>query len=158
MDALVLALTWRKTFAQWRAARALAMQLSVSTCLLRDGTWYFCGLLALSVAEMLTFNTAFVNTFNAPPSPPPSQAPSPLASFAQIMPCVLVNHFVLNLRTLGTGGVSSASCTSTLRFRALVSVSGIGDIGAELRVGVQHSEDEQGEVSENEGLSAVLGW
>ena len=38
LDSMVLALTWKKTFQAWREARRLNLQLSVTTCLLRDGS------------------------------------------------------------------------------------------------------------------------
>ena len=36
-DLIVLVLTWIKTFRNWNEARRLNVELSVSTCLLRDG-------------------------------------------------------------------------------------------------------------------------
>ena len=36
-DTVVLICTWVKTFRQWRAAPQFHIQLSVSSCLLRDG-------------------------------------------------------------------------------------------------------------------------
>ena len=36
-DLIVLVLTWTRTFHNWNEARKLNLQLSVSTCLLRDG-------------------------------------------------------------------------------------------------------------------------
>ena len=36
-DALVLLVTWIKTFRQWYQSRELGMRLSVTSCLLRDG-------------------------------------------------------------------------------------------------------------------------
>ena len=36
-DLIVLVLTWTKTFGSWKEARRLNVELSVSTCLLRDG-------------------------------------------------------------------------------------------------------------------------
>ena len=38
-DTIVLVLTWQKTFREWNEARRLHMQLSVTTCLLRDGEY-----------------------------------------------------------------------------------------------------------------------
>ena len=40
-DLIVLVLTWTKTFRNWNEARRLNLDLSVSTCLLRDGK-YLC--------------------------------------------------------------------------------------------------------------------
>ena len=36
-DLIVLALTWTKTFRNWNEARRLNIELSITTCLLRDG-------------------------------------------------------------------------------------------------------------------------
>ena len=41
VDSIVLVLTWNKTFSNWNEARRLGLDLSVSTCLLRDGK-YLC--------------------------------------------------------------------------------------------------------------------
>lgn len=36
-DAIVLVVTWVKTFGHWREAQRLNLRVSISTCLLRDG-------------------------------------------------------------------------------------------------------------------------
>ncbi|EKM50314.1 uncharacterized protein PHACADRAFT_201154 [Phanerochaete carnosa HHB-10118-sp] len=76
-DAIVLVLTWIKTFRHWRNARRLKMKASLTTCLLRDGTTYFIALLALNISQLLTYNI---------PDPPP----------------ILINRFIINLRTAGS--------------------------------------------------------
>ena len=43
-DAIVVVLTWSKTFGQWRRSRRLNMHVSVTTCLLRDGKLGFSNL------------------------------------------------------------------------------------------------------------------
>ncbi|EKM48477.1 uncharacterized protein PHACADRAFT_202765 [Phanerochaete carnosa HHB-10118-sp] len=55
-DAIVLVLTWIKTFRHWRNARRLKMRASLTICLLRDGTMYFIALLALNISQLLTYN------------------------------------------------------------------------------------------------------
>ena len=39
-DSIVLVLTWIKTFNNWNEARRLNLNLSISTCLLRDGKFF----------------------------------------------------------------------------------------------------------------------
>lgn len=59
-DVLVLIVTWIKTFGQWRSARQANVRVSLTTCLLRDGTVYFIVLLACNMAHMLTFNLSVI--------------------------------------------------------------------------------------------------
>ncbi|EKM48537.1 uncharacterized protein PHACADRAFT_202695 [Phanerochaete carnosa HHB-10118-sp] len=40
-DAIVLVLTWIKTFGHWKSARRLSMRVSLTMCLLRDETMFF---------------------------------------------------------------------------------------------------------------------
>lgn len=106
MDAFVLVLTWLKTFSTWRAARRVQANGNLTGCLLRDGTWFFFGLLALNIADMTTY----------------TEAVSPLSSYMMvILPSVLMNRFLVNLISANDGG---APCTTTdgwplsLRFAA----------------------------------------
>ncbi|GJE90465.1 hypothetical protein PsYK624_066010 [Phanerochaete sordida] len=132
MDGLVLVLTWHKTFRQWRDARNLNISLSASTCLLRDGTWYFCGLLAMNIAEMATIRT--VGT--------------PLSScLVQVLPSALVNHFIINLRSLNPANASMSgepplSQISSLHIRAPNSF--LGNIGEDLDYGEGSFREEDG--------------
>ncbi|GJE90466.1 hypothetical protein PsYK624_066020 [Phanerochaete sordida] len=81
MDVLVLVLIWAKTYRQWRDARTHLGTPSVVACFLVDGTWYFFVLLALNIADTLTFSTTG----------------SLLSSLTQVLPSVLMNHFIIDL-------------------------------------------------------------
>ncbi|EKM48120.1 uncharacterized protein PHACADRAFT_203221 [Phanerochaete carnosa HHB-10118-sp] len=80
-DAIVLVLTWIKTFRHWRNARRLKMRASLTTCLLRDGTMYFIALLALNMTQLLTYN---------------------VSSSEIAIPSILISRFIINLRTAGS--------------------------------------------------------
>ncbi|EKM54052.1 uncharacterized protein PHACADRAFT_209878 [Phanerochaete carnosa HHB-10118-sp] len=105
-DTIVLVLTWIKTFRHWKNARHLKMRSSVTTCLLRGGTLYFIALLAINIAQLLTYGS--------------SGAPSFLNMFITTLPPVLIGRFMINLRTAGseTGPDYSVSeGQSALQFR-----------------------------------------
>ncbi|EKM48828.1 uncharacterized protein PHACADRAFT_266071 [Phanerochaete carnosa HHB-10118-sp] len=53
-DTIVLVLTWIKTFGNWKTTRRLNIKVSLTTCLLRDGTLYFIALLAMNITQLLT--------------------------------------------------------------------------------------------------------
>ncbi|GJE90431.1 hypothetical protein PsYK624_065640 [Phanerochaete sordida] len=119
-DTVVLAVTWLRTFNQWREARRLNVSLSVSTCLLRDGT---CGLLAINMAQMLTYTVIS----------------SPLTSLIDALPPVLMNRFIINLRSLDTTAEPQASSHaqrwsqfSVPNFRVPESL--LGNVGEDLEV------------------------
>lgn len=151
-DALVLILTWMKTYRQWNHARKAKLKLSLSTCLLRDGTWYFVGLLIVNVAQMTTFN--------------PSAAP--LTLVLSTLPPILVSRFMLNLRHASRGSQSdsstaSATIMSDADFRTPSRLT--GDMGGVLRHGYddsvtwvssQETDTSDGAECEN-GLSSDIG-
>lgn len=112
-DALVLILTWAKTYKQVMAARRAQTTTSVSLCLLRDGTIHFVILLTLNLLELLTHRTS---------------TSSIVSSFITGIPPILVNRFMLNLRqvdakndTQTAGGVSNFSAP---QFRIVDSIYG----------------------------------
>ncbi|EKM48717.1 uncharacterized protein PHACADRAFT_202485 [Phanerochaete carnosa HHB-10118-sp] len=80
-DAIVLVLTWIKTFGHWKNARRLNMRVSLTTCLLRDGTIYF---IEHSTASDLRL---FYDT-------------APVSAFIVALPPVLISRFMINLRTV----------------------------------------------------------
>ncbi|EKM56349.1 uncharacterized protein PHACADRAFT_193966 [Phanerochaete carnosa HHB-10118-sp] len=88
-DAIVLVLTWIKTFEQWRNARCLKMRASLTTCLLRDGTTYFIALLALNIAQLLTYNVSYTEI-------------AIVSAMVTALPPVLLSRFIINLRTAGS--------------------------------------------------------
>ncbi|EKM57643.1 uncharacterized protein PHACADRAFT_206528 [Phanerochaete carnosa HHB-10118-sp] len=85
-DTIVLVLTWIRTFGHWRQARHANIGVSVTTCLLRDGTVYFMTLLVANFIQMLTYN------FPA--------SVSPASVIVTALPPVLINRFMINLRTI----------------------------------------------------------
>ncbi|EKM57597.1 uncharacterized protein PHACADRAFT_206490 [Phanerochaete carnosa HHB-10118-sp] len=130
-DTMVLILTWIKTFGHWRHARSVGVKVSMTTCLLRDGTIYFIILLAMNLAQLLTFDS--------------SGDLAPMGTFATTLPPVLVNRFMINLRTVDSEvpdySVSTndqQQRTPTLQFTR--SANRLGNIGATLQDG--WSEDE----------------
>ncbi|EKM57494.1 uncharacterized protein PHACADRAFT_206395 [Phanerochaete carnosa HHB-10118-sp] len=93
-DALVLVLTWIKTLRQLTEARRLRLPLSISTCLLRDGTLYFLILLVVNIVQILTATTVAI---------------APVSAFVSTVPPILINRFMLNLR-----GLNNSQQISTL--------------------------------------------
>ncbi|EKM48425.1 uncharacterized protein PHACADRAFT_202831 [Phanerochaete carnosa HHB-10118-sp] len=89
-DAIVLVLTWIKTFRHWRNARRLKMKASLTTCLLRDGTTYFIALLALNISQLLTYNIFDPDSRTI------------LSGLITNLPPILINRFIINLRTAGS--------------------------------------------------------
>ncbi|EKM50265.1 uncharacterized protein PHACADRAFT_201108 [Phanerochaete carnosa HHB-10118-sp] len=87
-DAIVLVLTWIKTFDSWKNARRADVRASLTTCLLRDGTIYFVLLVAINVAQMATDNA--------------SGEVSLVGVLMTTLPSVLINRFMINLRTAGS--------------------------------------------------------
>lgn len=87
-DVVVLILTWIKTYGQWKIARRSNFSLSVSMCLLRDGTMYFCVLLVLNATQIAVFRTQG----------------SVLSNFLATVPLILTSRFMMNLRELGARG------------------------------------------------------
>ncbi|GJE88910.1 hypothetical protein PsYK624_049980 [Phanerochaete sordida] len=93
-DVIVLVITWLKTYRQWREARRIHLHLSMSSCLLRDGTVYFIALLAMNIAHMATYNTVI----------------SPMSNIINVLPGIFVVRFMFNLRALdGASATPSAS-------------------------------------------------
>ncbi|GJE99206.1 hypothetical protein PsYK624_154550 [Phanerochaete sordida] len=86
VDVMVLVLTWIKTFQHWRQSRQVNHTTSVATLLLRDGTLYFLALLAMNVAQIITFSESNETWGNF------------VDIFLQNTPPILVQRFMLNLR------------------------------------------------------------
>lgn len=111
-DALVVAVTWVRSFRQVRKANKLGMSVPLSSMLFRDGTAYFLLLLAINVLELCT---------NL------SEAGEGVAHLATVMPPILINRFLLNLRQLSEPNTSSEGLThsiSTPMFRMTIDVTG----------------------------------
>ncbi|OBZ67914.1 hypothetical protein A0H81_12146 [Grifola frondosa] len=120
-DALVLVLTWAKTFGIKRAAMSLHIKATLSTLLLRDGTLYFAILLLLNVVDLVVLQSDVI--FN------------PLPIFIDVFTCILISRFMLNLREvfysddpLHDHSASLVSRFSNVNFASNV----IGNLGAPL--------------------------
>ncbi|EKM57699.1 uncharacterized protein PHACADRAFT_251491 [Phanerochaete carnosa HHB-10118-sp] len=85
-DVVVLAATWIKTSQQFRIARRSNLAISLSMCLLRDGTAYFVVLLILNATQMAIF----------------ASEGEQLSALLSVMPLILTNRFMMNLRKLGS--------------------------------------------------------
>ncbi|EKM57647.1 uncharacterized protein PHACADRAFT_206531 [Phanerochaete carnosa HHB-10118-sp] len=127
-DVIVLTLTWIKTFGFWRQARRANVGTSLTTCLLRDGTIYFLVLLAINIAQLLTANS--------------SGDVVPLTPFVATLPSVLINRFIINLRTADSEASGSSyggdeqRGLSTLQFqRGPTTRNFLGNIGESLQDG-----------------------
>ncbi|EKM57621.1 uncharacterized protein PHACADRAFT_206512 [Phanerochaete carnosa HHB-10118-sp] len=127
-DTVVLILTWIKTFGHWRSARSVNIRVPLTTCLLRDGTLYFMSLLAINIAQLLTYN------FPA--------GTSAVSAFITILPLLLVNRFMINLRTVNSEAPDYSLCVGdqqqgppTLQVRG--PVNRLGNIGGTLQDGLE---------------------
>lgn len=90
-DALVLLLTWVKTYRQYREAKSLKIESPLATCLVQDGTIYFFVLMVLNVAQIATFDSS-------------NDTIVPIVSaFTTVMPPILVCRFMMNLRQVVRG-------------------------------------------------------
>ncbi|EKM57688.1 uncharacterized protein PHACADRAFT_206567 [Phanerochaete carnosa HHB-10118-sp] len=87
-DTIVLALTWIKTFGNWRQARSVNVQVSLTTCLLRNGTIYFIAPLVIILIQLLIYASTAVTP--------------PVGAFISSLPLVLINRFMSNLQTAGS--------------------------------------------------------
>lgn len=140
-DVLVLVLTWVKTYEQVVSARRLGQTMSVSICLLRDGTIYFVILLALNLFALLTVTTlTSKSVFDTP---------------VVTIPPILVSRFILNLRQVdGNGGTRTDGRLpdfSAPQFEVADSV--FGNFGEPLEHGVSLLREEMGGMNEvDEGL------
>ncbi|GJE85329.1 hypothetical protein PsYK624_014080 [Phanerochaete sordida] len=82
-DIVVLVITWSSTYRQWKNGQAVGIAMSLTTCLLRDGTAYFLVMLSLNVAQIAIFD------------PYDGQV---LGPFVNAVPLMLASRFILNLR------------------------------------------------------------
>ncbi|EKM57680.1 uncharacterized protein PHACADRAFT_206560 [Phanerochaete carnosa HHB-10118-sp] len=143
-DMIVIILTWIKTFGDWKRARRNNVKVSSTTCLLRDGTLYFIVLLALNITQLLVYNS-----------------PTDLSSVGVLVsnvPLVLINRFMINLRTAGSEVLDhSMRITdqqqeqSTVQFRR--STNRLGNIGGTLQNGWDDDEpvEEENDTAELDG-------
>ncbi|EMD33242.1 hypothetical protein CERSUDRAFT_98836 [Gelatoporia subvermispora B] len=99
-DTMVLIITWSKTWATVRIAREHNVKMPVMTILLRDGTFYFIGLLSLNVLNIVGITT---NAFT-------------LATlFLTPLSSAIITHFLLNLRQVALDSDYDDNCPSFVR-------------------------------------------
>ncbi|EKM56360.1 uncharacterized protein PHACADRAFT_207614 [Phanerochaete carnosa HHB-10118-sp] len=136
-DVLVLVLTWTKSFKQFQDMRRLKLGTSISAVLLRDGTVYFITLLATNTLQLLTYSSAsFHGSF--------------AEVFIQLMPAILVQRFMLNLRQLGhtSGEISSdPEPSSRLSMNFRVPSDFLGNIGEPLDYSQSEKIHEDGDIT-----------
>ncbi|EIW53064.1 uncharacterized protein TRAVEDRAFT_53479 [Trametes versicolor FP-101664 SS1] len=100
-DALVLAVTWWKTYRLKKAADAAHMKTSIFELLLRDGTIYFGTMLVLNVLHIII---NFVEQVSF------------MGDIADVLTSILVSRFLMNLRALDaqqTGQTSTNDAPGT---------------------------------------------
>ncbi|KAI0667152.1 hypothetical protein C8Q78DRAFT_982689, partial [Trametes maxima] len=151
-DALVLAVTWRKTYRVRKIAEGSGVRTPLLDLLLRDGTLYFGTMLLLNVLHILI---TFV------------QQVSVMGDVADVLTSILVSRFILNLREYSGKGIAarnrshphdsqaasmSAGGRSTLVFASRI----VGSLGESLGRPVSGAA-ESGSGSESESESVVDG-
>ncbi|EPT01760.1 hypothetical protein FOMPIDRAFT_1048360 [Fomitopsis schrenkii] len=110
-EAIVLIVTWRRTYSTSRFFRERSLRVSISTLLLRDGTVYFASLFIVNCITIATFFTDL----------------GTMSSYvALILTNILLSRMLLNLReaslrvhdvsTSANLGVSQSTTMSDLRF------------------------------------------
>lgn len=142
VDIVVVVLTWLKTYQQVRESRRLGISLPLSICLIRDGTVYFLCLLAVNIAEVVTYKP---------------HVGTPAAILTSNLPPILINRFILNLRqaesprpsTHESGG-PSPSFVATFNYQLDQNI--VGNMGEPLDCADFTSRDNviEGEVSSEE--------
>ncbi|EKM57585.1 uncharacterized protein PHACADRAFT_90889, partial [Phanerochaete carnosa HHB-10118-sp] len=124
-DLLVLVVTWRKTYCQYREARLLNIRSPFATYLIHDGKvllftpvarpsiTFVVPSLILTRSILLVLNVSQILSFYFVSDPPPITPIRPteylqvsttiVTAFANIMPQILVCRFMMNLRLLNQG-------------------------------------------------------
>jgi len=124
-DAIVLLVTWIKTYDVRRTALQAGLKPKLGNLLLRDGTLYFGACLILNVLQ-LSFD--YIGT--------PTNSDNPIALFNPAITAITVSRFILNLRAIEPSGGSYASNHFDSRIdRAIGNIGGYLDFNEESREG-----------------------
>lgn len=120
-DILVVVVTWIKSVQQIQMGRKSGVHLPLSTLLFRDGTFYFLLLFTLGVLELCP---------NLP------ETGDLFGNLSLVLPPVLINRFILNLRQLNEHDVPSGGPSWTLSMPVFqISVDVTGNMGESLEFG-----------------------
>ncbi|KAL1939182.1 hypothetical protein VTO73DRAFT_10223 [Trametes versicolor] len=101
-DAIVIGVTWFKTFRGWRAAVDANMRVSLSEMILRDGSIYFLVFLCLNVLHVVM---ALATTFSGI-----------IAAYEEPLSSIMVSRLMLNLREVDQFARDAAADECTLQF------------------------------------------
>ncbi|GJE99246.1 hypothetical protein PsYK624_154960 [Phanerochaete sordida] len=122
-NVIVLTVTWMRSFTLFFEARRLDVIHSITGVLIRDGSLYFSFILLLNILTFLTLSTTGASKGGI------------VNTFAIILPPVLVQRFMLNLRQFGqantpTGTTEWHSSRFSVSFRVPSDI--LGNIGEPL--------------------------
>ncbi|EKM57553.1 uncharacterized protein PHACADRAFT_206452 [Phanerochaete carnosa HHB-10118-sp] len=151
-DLFVLILTWKKTYRQYREARALSIKSPLTTCLIKDGTIYFSqvSIPIAFIVPLLTATTSILLALNF------SQlmsiyfnSISSISSFTGVMPQILICRLMMNLRQLSLGRSATSEVKTSQQLVSLhmptfnndATPSFMGNIGEPL----DHDQDDRGD-------------
>jgi len=127
-DALLLVLTWAKTYSIWRESTRIGLLSPVPTLLLRDGTTYFVLIFMVQVLAIIsaTIGSNFV-LFDV------------WSYFAQVFNVIFLSHFILSLRGVYVQdhdeiGISTTINQEVSDVRFQVASRIVGNLGAPLDI------------------------
>ncbi|KAJ3557661.1 hypothetical protein NM688_g1346 [Phlebia brevispora] len=102
VDALVVILTWIKTYDAYKTASSLNFRVPLLTLFFRDGTMYFVAVLLMNVMHILLQSVSVM------------QSLTPATLFFTTLTPILISRFLLNLRQLdGAIGTSDETYPSS---------------------------------------------
>ncbi|KAJ3556423.1 hypothetical protein NM688_g2035 [Phlebia brevispora] len=103
-DAIVLLVTWVKTWHTYKTASRVDVHVPLSYLILRDGTIYFMILLALNVLQILVVGVSVFEKLE------------PVNSFIVTLTPILISRFILNLRDANESRKNSTEDAYDSRF------------------------------------------
>ncbi|KAJ3553519.1 hypothetical protein NM688_g3566 [Phlebia brevispora] len=101
-NAVVLVVTWIKTYSHIREASNLGVRVGISATLLRDGSIYFIALLLLSLAVLLGENVEALRFLDY------------MSTIIDVMQPILISRFIVNLRKVNSPPADQSM--ATMRF------------------------------------------
>ncbi|RPD66214.1 hypothetical protein L227DRAFT_570117 [Lentinus tigrinus ALCF2SS1-6] len=104
-DALVIIITWVKTWGTMRAARKLHVQMSFTSLILKEGVLYFVIMLSLNIVQII-FDFQLIGTFGF------------IVPFLNVITPILISRFFLDLDDLNVQEASGQSRLSASRLQS----------------------------------------